>query len=237
MEEILEKISYFTTVNIDNLSKDDIKIKINELVKLVGYVKEQNKYVLVLDLETNGLPEMAGFNKYYSYNDIEKYKSSRIVQCCMALYDNNGNEIEIMDKIIKPNGYDIKNFDIHGITYEKAIKEGIELNSIISNIKEYLLKSYVIVGHNINFDVNILSSELYRAKEYNTAFNLVTKQRYCTMFKSRNIVKVLNANGKVKLPKLSELYLSLFHKESENTHDARYDVRNCAKCYFELIKK
>jgi DNA polymerase-3 subunit alpha len=236
MEDILEKINYFNTVNIDDLTKENLKAKIIELVKLVNYIKEQNKYVLVLDLETNGLPLMAGFNKYYSYKDIEKYNSSRIVQCCMALYDTNGNEVEIMDKIIRPNNFDIKNSNIHGITYEKAVKEGVDFNNIVPTIKEYLLRSYVIVGHNINFDVNILSSELYRAKEYNSAFNLVTKQRYCTMFKSKNIVKVLNANGKVKLPKLSELYFSLFHKESENNHDARYDVRNCAKCYFELNK-
>jgi DNA polymerase-3 subunit alpha len=237
MDEIFNKINYFSVNNVDNLPKEEIKNKINELIKISKFVEEQNNYILVLDLETNGLPETIGFNRYYSYMDIDKYKSSRIVQCCMAIYDKNGNEIEIMDKLIKPSGYDISNANIHGITYEKAVKEGIEFQSIISTIKEYLMRSCLIVGHNINFDVNILSSELYRIGESSIAYNLVTKNRYCTMFKSKHIVKVLNSTGRVKLPKLSELYFSLFGTESKGNHDAKYDVRNCAKCYFKLIGK
>jgi DNA polymerase III epsilon subunit-like protein len=192
-------------------------------------------YNLFLDLETNGLPEKISFHKYYDYKQTDKYDNSRIISICMYLYDNDENLIEKFYTLIKPNNFEIKNSEIHGLTNEKLLSEGKEWNEIIDKIEKMIKKSRLIIGHNINFDKNILCSELYRNNYQSTAFIFFQKETYCTMINGKNITKI-ESKYDYKYPKLSELYKHFFKEEIENHHNAEYDVINCAKCYFKIIK-
>ena len=55
------------------------------------------------------------------------------------------------------------------------------------------------------------------------------------MINGKNITKIKNKYD-YKYPKLSELFTHLFKEEIQNSHNAEYDVINCARCYFKMIQ-
>ena len=184
--------------------------------------------MLVLDLETTGLPDNSPTTRYYPYYNTQHYNNSRVVQLCYAIYDNTGELVKLEDFIIKPYNFLIKNEHIHGISHEKAVQEGIEFEKIVSSVQIAIKNADVIIGHNIQFDIQILASELHRRHFYEIASTLIKKKRYCTMFEGKKFF------GLKKQPKLCELYKLCFFEESENNHNAKYDVLNTAKCFFYI---
>ena len=192
-------------------------------------------YNLFLDLETSGLPQTISFHKYYDYKELEKYENARIVSICIYLYDDQGAIIKKFYSLIKPNNFEVKNSEIHGLTYEMLHNEGKEWFEIIEEIRNLILESKLIIGHNVNFDKNVLCSELYRNNYHSLANILIQKETYCTMINGKNITKIKNKYD-YKYPKLSELFTHLFKEEIQNSHNAEYDVINCARCYFKMIQ-
>jgi DNA polymerase III epsilon subunit-like protein len=192
-------------------------------------------YNLFLDLETTGLPQTISFHKYYDYKELEKYENARIVSICIYLYDDQGVIIKKFYSLIKPNNFEVKNSEIHGLTYEMLHNEGKEWFEIIEEIRNLILESKLIIGHNVNFDKNVLCSELYRNNYHSLANILIQKETYCTMINGKNVTKIKNKYD-YKYPKLSELFTHLFKEEIQNSHNAEYDVINCARCYFKMIQ-
>ena len=193
--------------------------------------------IIVLDTETTGLPKMVGFNKFKNPNSIESYDSSRVIQIAIGCYDSKekNKELEFHDIINPENKFIIKNDHFHGITQEKASKEGILFSDCISLLKKILDKTDLIVGHNILFDTHVLASELYRIGEHKLAFTLLQKKSYCTCQNGKSITKIKNKNNRYKLPTLEELYTYLYKEPMINYHNAKYDVIHTAKCYFKMI--
>lgn len=192
--------------------------------------------IIVLDTETTGLPSMGGFNVFKNPKLIENYNSSRVIQIAIGCYDNEGKEKEFYDILVNPeNKFEIKNSHFHGITQEKASKEGISFNETIKILETILEKTDLIVGHNIKFDINVLASELYRIDESTLAFKLLQKKNYCTCYNGKNITKIKTKYNNYKLPKLEELYTYLYREPIINSHNAKYDVIHTAKCYFKMI--
>ena len=200
--------------------------------------------VLFLDLETNGLPQQISYNSYYSYDQINKYRNSRIIQLAYILCDididcvnvTNFKIISKKDFIIKPNGFIINNSDIHGIKHNDASINGLEFNKIVNLIKDDFINTELIVAHNILFDKNVLLSELFRIQS-TELINHITKIKYfCTSKGCVNITKIKFRNF-YKQPKLSELYYYLFKKNIEGQHNAIYDTENLMLCFIELINK
>ena len=68
------------------------------------------------------------------------------------------------DFIIKPNGFVIPetSSNIHGITTERALKEGIDLSIVLDLFDNDLKQADIIVGHNIDFDIKVVRAEMYR---------------------------------------------------------------------------
>lgn len=191
-------------------------------------------YNLFLDLETTGLPETVSFNKYYDYKEISKYENCRIISICIYLYDKD----KLIDKfysLIKPDNFEVKKTEIHGLTKEILQNEGKSWFEIIEKIRSLITQSNLIIGHNINFDKSVLSSELYRNNYHSIANILFQKETYCTMINGKNITKI-KSKYDYKYPKLSELFKHLFNEEIQNSHNAEYDVINCARCYFKMIQ-
>lgn len=192
--------------------------------------------IIVLDIETTGLPKMDGFNIFKNPSSIKNYDSSRVIQIAIGCYDNNGKEQDFHDILINPEDkFEIKNSNFHGITQEKASKDGILLTDCVSLIKKILEKCDIIIGHNIQFDIHVLASELYRIGENKLASILLQKKNYCTCYNGKNITKIKNKYNKYKLPTLEELYTHLFREPMLNYHNAKYDVIHTAKCYFKMI--
>ncbi len=186
------------------------------------------KYI-IFDTETTGLPTNIINYKMPLFSSIKDYNSARLVQLSWAIYQG-GKLIEIKDFIIKPDNFNITNSDIHGIT-DKIAQKGAKLVDVISEfIKDCQTARYKI-GHNIQFDNNIISSELYRYKLFSELdkFNQLTS--ICTM-QSAIPLKINRHYG----PKLVNLYKYFFKKEFEFQHNAKYDVIATADVFHELLK-
>lgn len=183
---------------------------------------------LFFDTETTGLP----LNWKAPVTDINNWP--RLVQLAYLNYDSSGNKISEGDFIIKPNGFIIpkESSNIHGITHERAINEGVDLQNVLSHFYELINNSQILVAHNMSFDEKIVGSEFLRNGFQNS---IPAKSKICTMHSTTNFCKIEGYYG-YKWPKLSELHYKLFGFEFEEAHNAMVDINATAKCFWELKK-
>ncbi|RLC36060.1 hypothetical protein DRH27_05815, partial [Candidatus Falkowbacteria bacterium] len=156
-------------------------------------------------------------------------------QLAWLMIDEKGGEVKSANKIIKPEGFVIpeRAAAVHGISTERAQDEGVLLNPVLKEFKKAVDEAKIIVAHNINFDEMIMGAELLRKKYENKLFD---RPKICTMQSSTDYCQIESGFG-YKWPKLIELHYKLFDEGFENAHDALADVRACARCFFELMKR
>lgn len=192
---------------------------------------------LFIDTETTGLP----LNDNLPYTDLKNWPY--IVQVALIIEDDNYGILAKRNIILKPDGYTIPESatKIHGISNERAVKNGEDRDKVISFLDLALYKSDIIIGHNVSFDLNVIKSEIIRIKGIENA--LFEKKKHIvidTMKMGRNICKIPNLSFHTRLnkyPKLDELYYKLFNKHFNNQHDAMADVQAAYDCYYELKRK
>lgn len=184
---------------------------------------------LFFDTETTGLPRSWKAPVY----DLSNWP--RLVQLAWLLYDNSGNLVSRADHIIKPDDFTIPvaASSIHGITHDKACREGVPLTKVLNEFFSHVNKSEILVAHNMSFDENIVGAEFLRLNMPNV---IPRKNRICTMLKSTHFCKLDGPYG-YKWPKLSELHSILFHSNFAEAHNASVDIQATAKCFWELRKR
>jgi DNA polymerase III epsilon subunit-like protein len=186
--------------------------------------------LLFIDTETTGLPKYAG-------TDFERWP--RIVQLAWSLYDHGGNRGNSNSYIIYPTDFVIPQdaASIHGITTDRAKKEGVSLYKVLPQLNSDIDQASTIIAHNTDFDLPIVNTEFMRCK---LETSLLKKQKFCTM-KTPKIIsycKLPKPSGMgYKWPALNELHLQLFETEFTDCHNASADVEACAKCFFEMRKR
>ena len=118
---------------------------------------------LIFDTETTGLPK----NYNAPVSDLENWP--RLVQLAWQLHDGYGKLISAQNFIVKPDGFTIpyNSQQIHGISTERAMEEGYDLNEVLKAFTEDLNKTKIAVGHNIEFDLNIVGAEYLRTEQDN----------------------------------------------------------------------
>ncbi len=224
----------FEEYSVTQLKKELIKynlkssgIKKDLFDRLNKYI-EENKFYLFIDIETNGLPQCKSFGNYYDPSNLEYYDTSRIIEIAYIITDDKGNIVKEVCHLIKPQNFKINNSHIHGITFEKAKNEGVNLEDVINELKGNLFNINKIISHNINFDINVLLSECYRlnSEEVINKVNSITKD--CTMKYGQEYMNVK------KYPKLIELYKFLFNEEIIQDHRALADTILCKDCFFKM---
>ena len=102
-------------------------------------IVEKLKDYTVVDIETTGMSP--------SYNKILEISAIKI---------RGGKEVDTFSKLINPHEripYFISN--LTGITTEMARNEGEELEDVLIGFRDFL-EDDIILGHNVNFDVNFL---------------------------------------------------------------------------------
>ncbi|MDG1781708.1 MAG: DNA polymerase III subunit alpha [Flavobacteriales bacterium] len=186
--------------------------------------------ILIFDTETTGLPR--DWNAPMS--DLDNWP--RLVQLAWQLHEPSGKLVSRGNIIVKPDGFSIpfNAAKIHGITTERAERDGSDLLEVLDAFQEDLAKAKYIVGHNIEFDINIVGAELIRserAPELLTDKNAIDSKdestEYCAIPGGRG--------GKFKWPTLTELHTKLFGVGFDEAHDAAYDVDATSKCFFGLV--
>ncbi|RUT79804.1 3'-5' exonuclease [Ancylomarina longa] len=183
---------------------------------------------LFFDTETTGLP------KRWNAPITDLNNWPRMVQLAWLLYDNKNQEIKRTNRIIIPEGYMIPQeaSNIHGISTNRAINEGIDLTEALEEFACVLNESSFLIAHNISFDEMIVGAEFLRK---NITNRLREIPKICTMKTTSSICKIPGRSG-YKWPNLTELHQTLFNKGFDGTHDALADVVACADCFFELKK-
>ena len=185
---------------------------------------------LFFDTETTGLPR----NYQAPLSDSDNWP--RIVQIAWSLYDADGNHWESQNYIIRPEGFVIPEevAKIHRITQARAMAEGVSLRPALEHFLEAASAAGFLVAHNIDFDEKIIGAELYRASLDNPFASAV---KICTMKSSANVCRLDNGRGGYKWPNLMELHRCLFQTDFPEAHDAVFDVKACANCFFELKRR
>ena len=155
-----------------------------------------------------------------------------VVQFSWGLFTEAG-ECKIMkDYIIKPDGWGMNGSDrIHGITYERANQEGVDIKTVLQEYKHDIDNHCCkLVCHNLDFDKNVVLGEFLR---HGMCLNGVGE--FCTMKNTMNHCRITpKVRGEYKWPTLAQLYRHCFNENLQNAHNSYYDVMNCAKCYFKL---
>ncbi len=185
---------------------------------------------LIFDTETTGLP------KRYDAPLTDFDNWPRLVQLAWQVHDEHGNLLDVKNFIVRPDGFVIPRgaAKVHGITTEFAEKEGISLDIVLEEFNKVLNDVTVIVGHNIEFDLNILGAEYLRREMNTTLLDLHavdTKDEataYCALPGGKG--------GNFKWPTLDEMHKKLFGESFDAAHNASADVQATARCFLELIR-
>lgn len=184
---------------------------------------------LFFDTETTGVP------RNYKAPSSDTRNWPRLVQLAWILTDENGNRINTGNLIVKPDGFVIPTdaAKVHGITTQRAMKEGIPLNGVINQFKVDLDVATCIVCHNVEFDKKIVGAEMIRLGMRD---EVGRKTSLCTMLASTNFCRIRGYYG-YKYPKLQELYRKLFGEDFDDAHNAMSDIEATEKCFWELKKR
>jgi DNA polymerase III epsilon subunit-like protein len=172
---------------------------------------------LAFDCETTGLPT----HRRCGYKNTEAFDNCRLVSLAIVEFDSDHKEIGSWHFLVKPEGFEVKATEIHGITHEQAVQEGRPFDEIYIEIYHMFQSVPTIVGHNLEFDINCLSSEIYR-RDLDIEF-LQQINPVCTLKLTRDIF--------FEPRKLGRLYYDLFGKELNGAHDASVDARAAGEIY------
>jgi len=201
--------------------------------------------ILVFDTETTGL-----IPKYNS----DKIENPYITQLSFIIYNTETKTIfGTFNTYIKiPEEIEIPEIvtSITGITKDTCQEKGISFQEAFAAFYYALLGCNYIVGHNIEFDVQMMYIEIERNKhllktyqELNTLFHPERLTRLkidikCTMRMTVSECAILRTTEKKytykKYPKLCETYEYLFHKTPENLHNSIIDTIVCLRCFLKI---
>ena len=188
-------------------------------------------YKFVFDTETSGLPyRERGYN--YDYTNLDHFNSSRLLSISWLLLNDVNEIVEKKTYYIKPDNFEISeaSINIHGLTKEYLNENGITIHEVLLILNSLFTKYNInlLIAHNINFDINILKSELFRY-QYNITLDIIENiNTFCTMLSSQIKMNVY------KWPKLAEAYRYFYNEDITNAHDAEYDTLYCYKVYLKL---
>ncbi len=164
-----------------------------------------NKYI-AFDIETTGLDSM--------YDEIIEIGAIKI---------EDGKEIETFSTLIKPE-YEIDEFitELTGITNEMVI-DAPKINEVLPKFMDFINDS-VILGHNVNFDINFIYDNLI-----NEDMKPITNDFVDTLRLSRRLLPEL------KHHRLSDL-ANYYNIDTTGSHRSLTDVRITIDIFKNLEK-
>ncbi|MBT5247158.1 MAG: DNA polymerase III subunit alpha [Flavobacteriaceae bacterium] len=186
---------------------------------------------LIFDTETTGLPK----NWKAPITDVDNWP--RCVQIAWQLLDDMGELIEDQNYLIRPDNFEIpyESQKIHGISTELALEDGEPLDEVLEKFNLSLEKASFVIGHNIDFDANVIGCEFYR-KKIESCLSSTKSLDTCTEDTALLCKLPGGRGGKYKFPTLVELHEFLFDASFKQAHNATADVEATARCFLELIR-
>lgn len=168
--------------------------------------------------------------------------------CCQigAILCTKEGIIEKLDVIIKANGREMNPWlvtNCHGISAERADKEGIEEIEALERFAHMMKDLPKRICHNYDFDFQFIDHMFLRNMEDlsdEARSKYFLQLPHFDTMKDKEIVKycgLKNKKGAPKWPKLEEMYEILFEKTFPDAHNAYVDAQATMKCYYELIDR
>ncbi|CAM9203807.1 unnamed protein product, partial [Pylaiella littoralis] len=188
---------------------------------------------LFFDVETTGLPPRKASPKSF-----EQYDSCRVVSVAWVLRDAKtvySQRYAVADPGIPDETIGAE--CIHGISKHVIDRYGRKVEDVVLEFMGDVGKADRIIAHNLAFDKSVLAAELFRMGRDEEGARLMDCDSLCTMQSTTNLVRIKNAYGSFKWPKLEELHKFLFGHVFENAHHAMCDVDALVACYYRLEKK
>ena len=193
--------------------------------------------LLVYDTETNGLPPKG--ERFVNKGNLEHWPHT--VQFSYVIYDTDANKLlKTYDSIIKlPPGVIIseENYSFHHISNKMSETKGKDVHVVLRVFLTDCTRVDMLVGHNINFDYNMIKAEMMRNPYAYTADDtkmLANKRMYCTARETYGYCSIPAINWKgekyFKYPTLKELYEKLFDETPQNLHNSLNDVLVTLRC-------
>lgn len=190
--------------------------------------RDMSSNLMVIDVETSGLPS----KRSCSFKELDAFQDARIIELAYVILSADLDQVMKERSLLIRSVDVINNSDIHGITMEDLRREGVSITSALDQLAKDLESVNTIVAHNLEFDLKILRSEIYRQYGNGPLLDdIAKKQNICTMLYGKEIMQVK------KWPKLKELYAFLTGNELNQTHRALDDVYSCVRCFRAMFAK
>lgn len=161
---------------------------------LINEFEKEN--IIVFDVESTGV-------------DVTE---DEIIQIAAIKLNKNGEVLDKFEKFLKNKKPVKDSYYVHGFSDEMLQRIGEDKEKVLKEFVEYS-KDSIIVGHNVQYDINILCSELERCN--------LGKPKFKTFYDTLDIYRrFYPGNINYKLENLSKVY-DTKHKPS---HDAMDDI-------------
>lgn len=144
---------------------------------------------------------------------------------------------------IFPDGWEIPEAAqaVHGISTWVAIMDGEAFEDVAVHFIEDCAEAKLIAGHNIYFDTSLVKAQILYSlgrewyERHKVGDALYKGKRIDTMRPAMKWVDARTPDGRLKFPKLEELYRRCFPGESYKAHDALEDSLAVRRCLPRLV--
>lgn len=181
---------------------------------------------IAFDFETSGLPE--GRRNADAREHLSNYETCRAVSLSAARFSGRGRLMDTFDAIVYPGDFEIgaKSIEIHGITKEHAMREGRPFTEVFLDFIKFIgPHTKNLVAHNLNFDLNVLRSEMIRHKLNMELLDDINFSCTLQLYKERFLKPI----------RLTELYKQIYGEEFANAHNSLADSIACGRVYPYLL--
>ncbi len=201
-------------------------------------ILEPAALVGVYDTETTGFPLFKQPSNHVG--------QPHLVDLCIQLYSFEGEFVDEMEAMVRPYDWTIPKSasDVHGITTEMAIINGIDEREAVSKFGHMHKRASLRVAHNCAFDDRIMRIAIKRYFGDAAADRFKLTPTYCTATNSKPIIKLpptekmtkTSFKNSFKTPNLAEAFKFFTGRDFEGAHRAKADTVGCAEVYFALQK-
>jgi DNA polymerase-3 subunit epsilon len=185
---------------------------------------------LAFDTETTDIPR--------PHLEPDHMAQPYLLQFAGILFNDDGTELDRLFTMVRPGRGALLSahaFAAHGISLEEAFHRGIEASEVFRWFASASKRSTCIVGHNVEFDLRIMTIVAARLGEIGWS---TPTEIFCTMAESTPLVNLpptlrMMAAGRFhpKSPSLSECVQHFFGEKHTDAHDAVADVRACIRIF------
>ena len=182
---------------------------------------------IAFDFETSGLPTGRRVSRV-TPETLKNFDTCRAVSLSAARFSSRGRLIGTFDAIIRPDTFQISEGSqaIHGISQERALQEGRPFPAVFHDFMDFIgPRTKTLIGHNVNFDVNCLQSEMIRHDIPLEKLDDFVIRCTLEMYRERFM-------GPIKLTKL---YKDIFGEDFQDAHNSLADAIACGRVYPYLI--